>query len=87
MALKVGDYARYVRTGTVGKIVDVKEEGGRRWYKLDSTGLYYREDQLERAERVERKERQEDVQDVLKKIKELEEAFSEATGDHVCEGG
>ncbi len=86
MALEVGDYARYVRTGTVGKIVDVKEEGGTRWYKLDSTGLYYREDQLERVDEVKREEREESVEEFLQKLRELEEAFQEAD-DRVCEGG
>ena len=48
--LRVGDYARYVRTGTVGKVVDVKEREDGRWIQLDSTGLYYHEDYVEKVE-------------------------------------
>ncbi len=32
---------KYTPTSTVGKIVDIKEEDGRTWVKLDVSGLYY----------------------------------------------
>ncbi len=89
-ALEVGSYARYVRTGTVGKVVDVRERDGVRWFKLDSTGLYYREDYLEPVSEEEVKggaRREEDVEELVEKIEELKKAFAEADTDHVCEGG
>lgn len=36
------DYVRYVDTGTIGKIVDVKTEDDIEWVKLDKTNLWYR---------------------------------------------
>ncbi len=89
-AVEVGSYARYVRTGTVGKVVDVRERDGVRWFKLDSTGLYYREDYLEPVDEEEVRgegRRGEDVEEVIRRIEELKEAFSGAGVDHVCEGG
>jgi hypothetical protein len=43
---EVGETVRYSRTGTVGKIVSFMEETGATFAELDSTGLYYRLDQL-----------------------------------------
>ena len=36
-----GDVVKYSPTSTVGKIVDIKEEDGKTWIKLDTSGLYY----------------------------------------------
>lgn len=36
-----GDVVKYSPTSTVGKIEDIKEEGGKVWIKLDTSGLYY----------------------------------------------
>ena len=41
--MKTGDVVKYPPTGKVGKVLDVKEEGGDVWVKLDVTGLYYRQ--------------------------------------------
>ncbi|AAM02881.1 DUF2098 domain-containing protein [Methanopyrus kandleri] len=85
--LQVGDYARYVRTGTVGKVVDVKEREDGRWIQLDSTGLYYHEDYVEKVEKKESKEKEEtDIEEVVERIRELKEAF-EHVDERVCEGG
>jgi len=39
--LNVGDYARYKNTGTVGKVLEVKQEAGVEWILLDTYNLYY----------------------------------------------
>ncbi|MDN5357840.1 MAG: hypothetical protein PWR17_1009 [Candidatus Methanomethylophilaceae archaeon] len=39
--MKVGDFAKYLPTSTVGKVTEVRESGGRVWFRLDYTGLYY----------------------------------------------
>ena len=36
-----GDIVRYVPTDTVGKVVEIREEDGKVWVKLDRTGLFY----------------------------------------------
>lgn len=40
--INLDDYVRYVDTGTIGKVVDVKTEDGIEWVKLDKTDLWYR---------------------------------------------
>jgi len=39
--MNVGDYARYKNTGTVGKVLEVKQEAGVEWILLDTYNLYY----------------------------------------------
>ncbi|MHC1604768.1 MAG: DUF2098 domain-containing protein [Candidatus Methanofastidiosia archaeon] len=39
--IEVGKYAKYTNTGTVGKIVDIIESGGKKFALLESTQLYY----------------------------------------------
>jgi len=41
--MDTGDIVRYTPTSTVGKVLDVKEEDGVVWVKLDKTNLYYRQ--------------------------------------------
>ncbi len=36
-----GDIVKYTPTSTVGKVLDIKEQDGKVWVKLDKTGLYY----------------------------------------------
>ncbi len=39
--MNVGDYARYKNTGTVGKVLEIKQEAGVEWILLDTFNLYY----------------------------------------------
>jgi len=68
--LKVGDYARYRNTGTVGKVMDVTVEGGVTWVLLDTYDLYYDASTLEAA-------RPEQYHEVAFKEKTLEESLEE----------
>ncbi len=88
----VGAVVRYPRTGTTGKVVRVEEIEGRQYAELDSTGLYYRVDELIGADRttgsVEKKERS--LEDYLREHKELKEQLEEVWEkgtDRSCEGG
>lgn len=45
--LAQGDTAVYSRTGTTGRIVRIVELNGKRWAKLDTTGLLYEINTLE----------------------------------------
>lgn len=40
--IALDDHVRYVDTGTIGKVVDIKTENGIGWVKLDKTELWYR---------------------------------------------
>jgi len=68
--MKVGDYARYVNTGTVGIIEDIKEENGVTWALLDVTDLYYDISKLEEA-------RPEEYRRITLKEKSLERSLEE----------
>ena len=39
--MQQGDIVKYVPTNTVGKVVEIMEQDGKVWVKLDRTGLYY----------------------------------------------
>lgn len=68
--MKVGDYARYRNTGTVGRVMDVTVEGGVTWVLLDTYDLYYDASTLEAA-------RPEQYHEVAFKEKTLEESLEE----------
>jgi len=53
--MNVGDYARYKNTGTVGKVLEVKQEAGVEWILLDTFNLYYDATTLEPGSAVEYK--------------------------------
>lgn len=40
--IALDDHVRYVDTGTIGKVVDIKTENDIGWVKLDKTELWYR---------------------------------------------
>ncbi|NLZ30550.1 MAG: DUF2098 domain-containing protein [Methanomicrobiales archaeon] len=89
----VGAIARYPRTGTTGKILRVEEIDGRQYAELDSTGLYYRVDELVSVDRVttekkERKERsiEEHIEETMEFQRQLEKVW-EKDLDQTCEGG
>ncbi|WP_243669755.1 DUF2098 domain-containing protein [Methanoculleus chikugoensis] len=75
----MGAVVRYPRTGTTGKVVRIEEIDGRRYAEIDSTGLYYRVDELIGAEKtnekVEREERS--LEEYLKEHRELQEQLEE----------
>ena len=88
----VGAVVRYPRTGTTGKVLRVEEIDGRQYAELDSTGLYYRVDELVSVDRVagkvEREERS--LEEYLEERKELQKQLKEVWEkgtDQSCEGG
>ena len=50
--MNIGDYARYKNTGTVGKVLEVKQEAGVEWILLDTFNLYYDATTLEPGSEV-----------------------------------
>lgn len=45
--ISVDDHVRYVDTGTVGKVIDIKSEDEVDWVKIDKTNLWYKADLVE----------------------------------------
>ena len=50
--VKVGDYVKYISTGTVGKVLEIMEDDEGIWAYLDATELYYKIEFLESAEEI-----------------------------------
>ena len=40
--ISIDDYVRYVDTGTVGKVLDIKMEDETGWVLIDKTDLWYK---------------------------------------------
>ena len=47
LEITLDSHVRYVDTGTMGKVVDVKTQDGMEWVKLDKTELWYRSNLVE----------------------------------------
>jgi len=45
--IEIGSYIRYTGTGTIGKIIEIKEENEENWLKLDENPLWYCSDLVE----------------------------------------
>lgn len=45
--INVGDHVRYVDTGTVGEVIELKVEDETAWVRIEKTGLWYRNDLVE----------------------------------------
>lgn len=87
----IGQTVRYGRTGTVGTIVALVDENGFMFAELDSTGLYYRIDQLTAISDVAHKETRhhdfrKDLEEEQNRFREMNESAWQNT-DQSCEGG
>lgn len=40
--ISLGSYVRYVDTGTIGKVTDMRTKDGAEWVLLDKTNMWYR---------------------------------------------
>ncbi|MCC6013277.1 MAG: DUF2098 domain-containing protein [Candidatus Verstraetearchaeota archaeon] len=88
--LREGSLVVYKRTGTIGKILEIVEIAGKKWVKLDSTGLLYDIDFIETLEEKIKEETEEKVSEKAKKEKKTIEIRDEGTMDSsagVCGAG
>jgi len=70
--IRVGDAAKYVNSDTVSRVSEIKkDEKGKVWVLLESTDLWYREENLELTD-IKPTEKREDREYTAK---ELEERF------------
>ena len=90
LEISIGSFVRYVRTGTRGKVIDIKNFNGKTWAKLDTNGLYYDVKFLEVVDRGEKgkefekeEEKEKEIVEEEFKIKEEDLSF---TGD-LCGAG
>lgn len=84
-------HVRYVETGTVGKVVDIKRDNEVDWVKIDKTGLWYRSKLVELLDEKDLKQESFDDGDGELDIEELKEKASKLENmqmdSSVAEGG
>ena len=88
--MKTGDFARYQNTGTVGKVLDVSEEGGETWVHLDTYDLYYEASTLEPASEDEYRDvakRDKDIHSKLEDLEGLTESLSKVDISRITPSG
>lgn len=39
--ITIGSYVQYINTGTVGQVLELKQQEGATWVLMDTTGLFY----------------------------------------------
>jgi hypothetical protein len=82
-----GSFVRYPRTGTSGKTAGSKIIDGREFVLIDSTGMYYRADQLITVDSVKEK-RERGEEEGIERFKaekklsseDIQDAFDDVTG-------
>ena len=55
--IKINDYVRYVDTGTIGEVIDIKTEDETDWITVDKTGLWYKSGLVELLDKKDIKEK------------------------------
>jgi len=80
ITLHVGDLVRYTRTGTVGEIVEITEQGGAMFAELNSTNLLYQLDTLTPISAAALTQNRQDPNDQNMK-REVEAAIAKAAAD------
>ena len=88
--ISVDDYVRYVDTGTIGKVLDIKTEDEIDWVLLDKTNLWYKSKLFEVLDEKDIKVkftptgREFDVEELKEKVAEMENMEMDSS---VAEGG
>ena len=89
--IDVGSFIRYTGTGTISKVVDLKEEDNEQWVKLDEPALWYAADSLEVVNEKDIVDIESVDKDTLKQVKDIKEGYEELNANlndiQGCEGG
>lgn len=89
--ITLDSHVRYVDTGTIGKVLDIKTKDGVDWVKVDKSGLWYRSNLLELLDEKDLKKRSSDDGDEDIDIEALKEKASRLENmqmdSSVAEGG
>ena len=77
--IEIGSFVRYIGTGTVGKILEIKEDDEDNWLKLEDNELWYSSDFLELVDEKSIITSDDDHKDddTIDKIKNLREDFED----------
>ena len=88
--IALDSYVRYVDTGTIGKVLDIKTTDGVDWVKIDKTDLWYRAklvellDDKDLKERSDRSGKELDIEELKEKATRFEDMQMDS---NVAEGG
>ena len=88
--IALDSHVRYVDTGTIGKVIDIKTQDGSNWVKIDKTNLWYRSKLVELLDEKDLKKRYDSGNDELdiEALKEKAEKLENMQMDSsVAEGG
>ncbi|WP_405277572.1 DUF2098 domain-containing protein [Methanobrevibacter sp.] len=89
--ITLDSHVRYVDTGTIGKVLDIKTTDGVDWVKIDKTDLWYRADLVEVLDSKDLKKRFDDGGDDELDIEALKEKANKLENmqmdSSVAEGG
>ena len=89
--IDVGAIIRYTGTGTISKVVDLKEEDKQQWVKLDEPALWYAADSLEVVNEKDLIDVDSVDRDTLEQVKDIKENYEELNANlndiQGCEGG
>lgn len=88
--ITLDDHVRYVDTGTIGKVVEVKTENGSDWVRIDKTDLWYKSKLVEILDDKDLKKKSYDDDDDfdVEKLKEKAQSLENMQMDSsVAEGG
>ena len=90
--IAIDSYVRYVDTGTIGKVVEVKTSSDIEWVRIDKTDLWYRanlvelldEKDIKKSSFFDKDNDELDVEDLKEKAGALEDMEMDSS---VAEGG
>lgn len=89
--ITIDSHVRYVDTGTVGKVLDIKTTDGVDWVKIDKTNLWYRAKLVELLDDKDLKDKSNDDGDNEIDVEALKEKASKLENmqmdSSVAEGG
>ena len=93
LEITLDSHVRYVDTGTMGKVIDLKSQDGVEWVKLDKTELWYRSNLVELLDEKDIKKSafydkeddgEIDIEEMKEKARKLEDMEMDSS---VAEGG
>lgn len=87
--VQTGSIVIYPETGTTGTIVEIVKDKDGTWALIDTTGLFYRTDILEKIDELPEKEKEKKIlkKDIKEKLDIQKEAVQAFTIDNVGEPG
>jgi len=89
--IALDSHVRYVDTGTIGKVIDIKTQDDNDWVKIDKTDLWYRSNLVELLDEKDLNKKYDDDSNNELDIEELKEKASKLENmqmdSSVAEGG